>query len=59
MFGKRQSGDRGNSGGNSLMIIGELAGESGDSNDWPPVPSRGSRKMYCIAATALSSGVVQ
>ena len=59
MFGKRQSGGSGDGGGNSLVIIGEPGGERGDSHDWPPVPPRGPRKMYCMAATASSSGFVQ
>ena len=59
MFGKKQSGDSGDSGGNSLVIIGELVGERGDSDDWPPISPRGSRKIYCMAATASSSGFVQ
>ena len=59
MFGKRQSGGSGDGGGNSLVIIGEPGGERGDSNDWPPVPPRGSRKMYCMAGTASSSSFEQ
>ena len=41
------------------MIIGEPGGERGDSHDWPQVPPRDPRKIYCMAATASSSGFVR